>query len=215
MINIKSFVFNPFQVNCFVLSDESRDCIIVDASCNEENEYSVLFDYIKVNSLKPVALLNTHGHVDHVTGSARVSMEYNIPFIMNPEDNFLLENAVEHGRVFGFHTDPPARPSSGLFDGDVFRFGNSEIRVYHAPGHSPGSLLFYAEVSGFLITGDVLFAGSIGRTDLPGGNYNQLLDSIHKKICVLPPETQVYPGHGSSTSIAEEMENNPFLNRSF
>jgi len=215
MISLKYFTFNPFQVNCFVLSDESRECLIIDASCYGKNDFENLFGYISQNNLKPVGVLNTHGHVDHLTGLYRVCLNYSINFSIHQGDLSLLENAVDHGRTFGFEIETPPKPSSWLHDAELIKFGNSEITAWHAPGHSPGSMIFYNAEAKFLITGDVLFAGSIGRTDLPGGSYQQLIQSIRKKILVLPPVTIVYPGHGPATSIGEEKANNPFLNKSY
>ena len=214
MMKLKSFVFNAFQVNCFVLYDDSSECIIVDASCYEEDEYNSLFSFIEKNSLKPKALLNTHGHVDHLTGTKRVCEKYGINFFMHRGDNSLLENAVLHGKIFGFSIQPPPEPHGWIADGDFFSFGNSGITAWHAPGHSPGSLIFYEKDSKILITGDVLFAGSIGRTDLSGGNFNTLIDSINTKILILPDDTQIFPGHGPASFVGIEKEQNPFLNRS-
>ncbi len=215
MISIKSFVFNPFQVNAFIVYDDTLECLIIDASCYHEDEYQSLFNFIDQHFLKPIALLNTHGHVDHLTGTKRVCAKYSIGLYMHENDRFLLESAVEYGRTFGFQVESPPEPKVWLKDGERFYFGNSEIAVSHTPGHSPGSLIYYAEEAKFLITGDVLFAGSIGRTDLPGGDYDQLIKSIQSKIMVLPSDTKVFPGHGSETTIGSEMKNNPFLNKSY
>jgi glyoxylase-like metal-dependent hydrolase (beta-lactamase superfamily II) len=214
MIKIKIFVFNPFQVNCFVVYDETNQCVIIDASCYHPGEYDSLYNFISANSLTPVAVLNTHGHVDHLTGTSKVCAKYSIGLAMHSGDLKLLENAVAYGRTFGFDIETPPQPQSWLNDNEVFRFGNSELTAFHAPGHSSGSLLFYFKDANFLITGDVLFEGSIGRTDLPGGDYNQLIRSIQTKIMVLPMNTVVYPGHGPSTTIGNEKDHNPFLNRS-
>ena len=215
MINIKTFVFNPFLVNSFVLYDETQECVIIDASCYENEEFDSLFDFIASHSLRPVAVLNTHGHVDHLTGTRQICEKYFIKFCMNSADRFLLENAVDYGISFGFHIEDPPEPGSWLNDGDLFKFGNSEIKIWNAPGHSPGSLIFYISEAKLLITGDVLFAGSIGRTNLPGGDYAQLINSIKTKILTLPGDTRVIPGHGAETNIAFEMKNNPFLKGSF
>jgi glyoxylase-like metal-dependent hydrolase (beta-lactamase superfamily II) len=214
MINIKAFAFNPFQVNAYLLYDESRECLIIDASCYQEDEYQALFKFIALNSLKPVAVLNTHGHVDHLTGTRRICKMYSIDFFMNQDDQFLLENAVVSGQIFGMQVETPPQPAAWIKDEEIFKFGNSEIIAFHTPGHSPGSLVIYQKEAGILITGDVLFAGSIGRTDLPGGDYNQLIRSIQTKILVLPAETKVFPGHGPETTVGDEMVHNPFLNRS-
>lgn len=215
MIRIKTFAFNPFQVNTFVVYNDTPECLIIDAACYQEEEFQKLFSFITEKSLKPVALLNTHGHVDHLTGTSRVCEKYGIDLFMHKDDQFLLENAVAQGRTFGFTIEAPPLPKTWLKDGDKFQFGKSEITAWHAPGHSAGSLIFYSPEAKFLITGDVLFDGSIGRTDLPGGDYAQLINSIKTKIMVLPGDTRVLPGHGPETSVGKEMDYNPFLNRSY
>jgi hydroxyacylglutathione hydrolase len=215
MIKIKTFAFNPFQVNTFVVYDDSLDCVIIDAACYQEEEFEKFFDFISEKSLRPVAVLNTHGHVDHLTGTRSVCEKYGINLFMHKDDQFLLENAVAQGRAFGFDIETPPLPESWLKDGDKFNFGKSEVIAWHAPGHSAGSLIFYSAEAKFLITGDVLFDGSIGRTDLPGGDYEQLINSIKTKILVLPRDTRVLPGHGPETSVGKEMDFNPFLNKSY
>jgi len=215
MVSIKAFAFNPFQVNTFVLFDESKECLIIDASCYRDEEFQELFAFISSYNLKPVAILNTHGHVDHLLGTKKVCEKYSIGLMMHQDDEFLLQQVVDYGRTFGFKVESPGQPEQWLKNDMLFQFGNSEIKVWNTPGHSPGSVVFYCKEAGFIITGDVLFAGSIGRTDLPGGDFNQLIESIKQIIMVLPRGTVVYPGHGDKTSIGEEMDHNPFLNRSF
>lgn len=214
MIRIKTFVFNPFQVNTYLIYDQAGNCVIFDGCCYSKQEFELFFDFIIDNSLKPLALLNTHGHVDHLTGTRRICEKYSIGFHIHKDDKFLLDGAVEYGKFFGFNIEDPPEPASWLVDGETFIAGEMEISVFHSPGHSPGSLVFYVKQAGILITGDVLFAGSIGRTDLPGGNYGQLINSIRSRILVLPSETIVYPGHGRETTIGNEKAFNPFLNRS-
>ncbi len=215
MVTLKTFVFNPFRVNSFVAYDETGECIIIDASCSESYEYAELFRFIDSASLKPLAVLNTHGHVDHLTGTAKVCGKYGIPFRIHGEDEFLVDRALESGMMFGLKPEKPPRPDSPISDGETIRFGNTEVQAFHAPGHSPGSVVFYFREEGLLVTGDVLFAGSIGRTDLPGGDYDQLIKSIRSKILVLPGETKVFPGHGPETTVERERLTNPFLNRSY
>lgn len=215
MISIKTFAFNPLQVNCYLVWDDTLECIIIDASCMYEEEFQELYDFIESHSLNPKGIINTHGHFDHLTGTMKVSVKYALPFSIHPGDKFLVENAVQQGRVFGFATDAPPGPTTWLNEGQIIKFGNSSLQAIHAPGHSQGSMVFYCEKGKFLISGDVLFAGSIGRTDLSGGNYEQLIGSIRSKILVLPPDTKVFPGHGPSTTVGDEANNNPFLNNSF
>ena len=210
-MNIEKFVFNPFQVNCYIVYDDTGDCLIIDASCNDKTEKEKLVLFISERDLNPVIILNTHGHVDHLSGNTFLAEKYSIPLAIHRDDLFLVRNAVQQGLIFGFDIDEPPDPSVFLQEGEDVYFGNSELNVFHAPGHSPGSVVFYSLEGKFLITGDVLFAGSIGRTDLPGGNYNVLMKSIKEKIILLPDDTLIYPGHGPASTIGNEKLNNPFL----
>ena len=210
-MNIEKFVFNPFQVNCYIVYDDTGDCLIIDASCNDKTEKEKLVLFISERDLNPVMILNTHGHVDHLSGNTFLAEKYSIPLAIHRDDLFLVRNAVQQGLIFGFDIDEPPDPSVFLQEGEDVYFGNSGLNVFHAPGHSPGSVVFYSLDGKFLITGDVLFAGSIGRTDLPGGNYNVLMKSIKEKIILLPDDTLIYPGHGPASTIGNEKLNNPFL----
>ncbi len=210
-MNIKSFTVNGFGVNSFILSDDSCECLIIDPGFYDQHEKDSLIDYINKNKLKPVTVLNTHCHVDHILGNKFVCEQFNLPLSIHREDQFLLDRAVQMGIIFGFDVQPSPPAGSYLKEGDVVRFGNSELEVIHTPGHSPGSISFYHKKDEFVIVGDVLFSGSIGRTDLPKGNYDTLISSILNKILVLPPETLVFPGHGPSTTVRHEYDTNPFL----
>jgi len=211
MITLKTFVFNPFQENTYILHDETKECIIIDAGCYEDFEKEELDNYITKNGLHCVKLVNTHCHVDHVLGSAHVKAKYNPEIIVNKHDAFLINDAKKHGVVFGFNVEQPPQPDSYIDAGDEIKFGNSTLQVLFVPGHSPGSIALYSQTDNFIITGDVLFKGSIGRTDLPGGDYDQLMENIITKLMTLPPDTVVFPGHGPSTTIHEEALSNPFL----
>lgn len=211
MIKIEKFVFNPFQVNAFVLYTESGECFIVDASCQGDGEIKVLEDFIHENNLIPRAVINTHGHVDHLPGAKYFTEKYQIPFYLSEEDEFLVKGAVEYGAVFGFYLEQPPLPDKHLKEGEVLSLGDNEISLIHVPGHSPGSIVFYMRNEKILITGDVLFAFSIGRTDLPGGNYSQLINGIKEKLLILDDDIVVYPGHGPATTIGQERKMNPFL----
>jgi hydroxyacylglutathione hydrolase len=210
-MQIKPFVFNPFQVNTYLLYDDSHECVIIDAACYEKHEVDTILDFIAEKELKPKALLTTHGHVDHICGNVFFKDHFALPILMHKEDNYLIDAAVQYGSIFGFNIKQPPSPTGFLAQGDTFNFGDSSLEIIHAPGHSPGSILFYSKADHFLISGDVLFSGSIGRTDLPKGNFNTLINSITSKIMILPDETRVYPGHGNSTTIGRERETNPFL----
>ena len=212
MIKIKTLVFNAFQVNTYILSDETNDCIIVDAGCYEPHEEQTIKDYIDNNSLKPVLLISTHCHIDHVLGNNYINEKYNTKILSNRNDEFLLNASSDSSIIFGLDLKKPPPIDKYIEEGDVINFGNSLLNVFHVPGHSPGSITLYSASQGFILTGDVLFNRSIGRSDLPGGDGNKLIEGIKEKLMVLPGETIVYSGHGQTTTIAEENENNPYIN---
>ena len=211
MINIERFVFNPFRVNCYVLYEHSGDCIIVDPSFYDKEEQEIITQFIDSKSLKPLMIINTHGHVDHVPGIQFLKDRYSIKSGIHKDDLLLLNNAVEQGLLFGFRIHKPPPPDFFIEHNQILSIADSKLEIRHTPGHSPGSVILYSMKDNFVITGDVLFEGSIGRTDLPGGNYHTLLNSIRMEILSLPDETVVYPGHGPSTTIGDERRKNPFL----
>ena len=211
MIAIKTLVFNSFQENTYVLSDESGKCVIVDAGCNSDLEFDKLIKYISSSNLTPEKLLLTHGHVDHVLGAAKVCAYYKIETYAHKLEIDLIKSATLYGAAFGFNATPVPLISFFLVEGISINFGNSKLDVFHVPGHSKGSVALYSEVDKFVITGDVLFKGSIGRTDLPGGDYDVIMKSISTKLLTLPDDTNVFPGHGLSTTIGIEKKSNPFL----
>ncbi|OFX43660.1 MAG: MBL fold hydrolase [Bacteroidetes bacterium GWA2_30_7] len=210
-MNIKSLVFNQFQVNTYIVYDETDECIIIDPACYTKHEKETLLQFISDNNLKPVKIIITHCHVDHILGNKFISEKFNIPIQANQSDIPLLNASVEYGSVYGFDVEQSPLISKTIDDNDIIKFGNSSLKAFHVPGHSPGSLCFYNESSKILVSGDVLFDGSIGRTDLPGGNYNELISGIKNKLLVLSDDVKVYPGHGSYTSIGKEKKFNPFL----
>ncbi len=211
MIQIKKFTFNPLQENTYVLYDETGDCIIIDAGCYFDYEREELTEFIEKEKLNPVFLANTHCHFDHILGITFCRSHYNIPFFIHEEDVFLVKQAVVQGDFFGVPVEPVDPPDRFLKEGENLDFGNSSLNILHVPGHAPGSLVFYHPGQKFLLAGDALFYGSIGRTDLPKGNYEQLVDNIKRKLMVLPWDTVVYSGHGPETSIGFEKEFNPYL----
>lgn len=211
MIIVKTFVFNAFQENTYVLSDKTGQCVIVDAGCNSDSEYTQLFNYILSEKLKPLLLLQTHGHVDHVLGAVRVLKEYGIPIRAHKQELDLVAQAQAHGAVFGLKLEAVPVISEFLEEGVSVVFGTSELQIFHVPGHSRGSVALYSASDKLVITGDVLFKGSIGRTDLPGGDYDTLMNSIFTKLLNLPDDTMVFPGHGPSSTIGIEKRSNPFL----
>jgi glyoxylase-like metal-dependent hydrolase (beta-lactamase superfamily II) len=211
MITIKHFVFNELAVNAFVLFDETRDCIIVDPGCNTTRQCTSLEDFINLNQLKPVCIVNTHGHFDHIFGNAWVKEVFQCPLLIHKNDLPLLVHAEKHAGIFGFSISKSPLPDRYLNSGESLSFGLSALEIIHIPGHSPGGIVLYAASEGFIICGDVLFRGSIGRTDLPGGDYDLLIHGIREKLMILPRETLVWPGHGPSTTIGHEYDTNPFL----
>lgn len=211
MIQIQFFTFNPFSENSYILSDETGECIIIDPGCSNSSEEQELVDYIVKSGLKPVKLLNTHCHVDHVFGNQFVSEKWKLGLEIHPLDVPVLDSFARVCQMYGFQGGPQPAPQHFLEDGDVVTFGNSKLNVLFTPGHSPGSVCFYNAEQQFVIGGDVLFRGSIGRTDLPGGDFDTLENSIRKKLYTLPEEVTVYPGHGPSTTIGFEKRNNSFV----
>jgi len=213
MIQLHYFTFNGFQENTYILFDETKECIIIDPGCYSNEEQQELVSYISEKGLTPVKLLNTHCHVDHMLGNNFVASKYNIGLEIHEMDLQTLQSTQEHGSIFGFNVEKSPEPSAFLNDGDVIKFGNSSLDVLYVPGHSAGHLVFVAHEEKFVINGDVLFQGSIGRTDLPGGDYNTLINSIKEKMLPLGDDYKVYSGHGPYTTIGFEKNNNPFLNQ--
>lgn len=211
MIHIEKFTFNGFGVNTYVLYDESCQAVIVDAACFESFEKDGLDDFIKDAKLTVKRNLNTHTHIDHILGSQHVFGKYGV----RPEYHrgglpFFLQ-AKDIAMNFGYILEGIPEPAGYLEDNQEIRFGNSVLKVLYTPGHADGSVCFYSPADGFVITGDVLFKDTIGRTDLPSGDFDTLMKSIKTRLFTLPHDTVVYPGHGPETSIGYEMNNNPFI----
>ena len=212
MIKIQSFAFNGFQENTYVLFDESKKCIIIDPGCYEQNEKLELVRFIVDNELEPVKLINTHCHIDHVLGNRFVAEKWSLDLEMHELDLPTLRSVKDYCQLYGFHNyEESPEPSTFLKEGDKIHFGNSSLDVLFAPGHAPGHIVLYSKEQHFVIGGDVLFQMSIGRTDLPGGDYDTLISSIKDKLLPLDEQTKVYCGHGPSTTIGFEKANNPFL----
>jgi hydroxyacylglutathione hydrolase len=211
MIKVEKYIVNPLQENTWLVYDDSLECIIIDAGFHYRDEKEEIVSVIAENNLKPVKLINTHCHFDHMLGVEFLRDQYNIPFLVHESDLFWVEKAVEQGEFFGFNMNPVSPPDGFIKAGEPLKFGNSSLDVIHVPGHSPGHVVFHAADDKFIIAGDVLFYGSIGRTDLPGGDYRTLITSINEKLFVLPDETIVYCGHGPETTIGFEKMNNPFM----
>jgi glyoxylase-like metal-dependent hydrolase (beta-lactamase superfamily II) len=211
MISVQSFTANPYQENCYVLFDESNECIIIDPGAYTSQEQNELSRFIESKQLKPVRLLNTHCHIDHVLGNAFVHSLYGLLPEFHSLELELLHAIPSYAPQMGIRYELSPLPETFLSESGKIAFGQSELELIFAPGHSPGHLCFYSPADNFLIGGDVLFYQSIGRTDLPGGNHQQLLDTIKHKLFNLPTDCVVYPGHGPSTQIGFEKEHNPFL----
>jgi len=211
MIHIKAFTFSPISENTYVLYNNEGKAIIIDPGCYFPAEQETLKNFLADTGLTPVQLLNTHCHLDHVFGNKWVHETYGLELYIHPNEAQMLELAPVSGERWGLPFQNYNGPIHFLNDGDKVLFGDTALDVILTPGHSPGSICFYLPSQGDLIGGDVLFRGSIGRTDLPGGDSETLLNSIREKLWVLPDETVVYSGHGIKTTIGYEKRNNPFL----
>lgn len=212
MASVVSFTFNPFQENSYLVIDEDQSCVVIDPGCYDAGERALLKRYIDEHQLRPVRLLNTHCHLDHIFGNRFVADTWNLPLEIHEGELPVLKMAPISGQVYGIPMpDEGLEPGAFLTVGEEIRFGTTALKILFTPGHSPASVSFYSEADGFVIAGDVLFQGSIGRTDLPGGDYDTLIQSIREELLTLPDEVQVFSGHGDPTSIGEERRHNPFL----
>jgi len=211
-MTIKTFIFNPFQENTYLVYDETNEAVIIDAGCLQNAEKQSIKKFLDDNKLILKRVINTHLHLDHQFGNKFIYNSYGIKPEASIEDEFLLDNVIAQARSFGLPIEEDAQDLGGyITENQEIKFGNSTLVSIHVPGHSPGSLAFYSEKDGALFSGDVLFQGSIGRTDLPQGDYATLILSITKKLLPLPDSTIVYCGHGPSTTIGFEKINNPYL----
>ncbi len=213
MIQIQSFVFSPFSENTYVLFDETREAILIDPGCYEPHEYRELTDFISTNTLKPVGIFNTHAHIDHVLGVAKLKRTYEIPFALHRLDEPLLRAVKTYAPNYGFPMFEEPSVERWLKEGETITFGTSTLKILFVPGHAPGHVAFIHDEQQFVIGGDVLFRQSIGRTDLPGGNMATLLTSIRTQLFTLPDAYTVYAGHMEPTTIGFEKKYNPFLNQ--
>lgn len=212
-MKVSRFTFNMFGVNTYVLWDETtKEAIIVDPGMTNASEQKIIDDFIKKNSLNVTHLVNTHMHIDHSFGISYMKNKYDLTLECNSGDQFLAQRLKDQATMFGLPISiDELQIDVDLKEGDKIYVGDEELHILHVPGHSPGSIVLYAPLSSFIISGDVLFNSSIGRTDLPGGSYSQLISAINDKLMSLPDDVTVYPGHGPETSIGQEKRNNPYL----
>ncbi|MCK4746689.1 MAG: MBL fold metallo-hydrolase [Bacteroidales bacterium] len=211
MIQIESLVFNSFQVNTYLVWDETGECLVVDPAFYSDHEITTFDNFLSDRELKLTGQINTHCHVDHVLGVNYIKSRYGFPLRAHQDESDIAANVPLMGDMFGLSVEPIQGIDQYLEDLDTISIGDHSLQTIHVPGHSRGSLAFYSRVGAFVITGDALFQGSIGRTDLPGGDYDQLINSIRTRLLVLPPETAVHAGHGPSSTIVREITENPFL----
>lgn len=209
-MRIQIFTFNPFQENTYVLYDDSKEAVVIDPGCYEKEERDELLSFIEHEQLRVVKLLNTHCHVDHVLGNNFVKEYFKVPFFIHPKDEATLRAVKVYAPGYGFVKYEEALPDEWLEEGKDVIFGSTRLKVLFTPGHAPGHVVFYNEEQKICIGGDVLFHRSVGRTDLPGGDHDTLIKSIHDKLFILPDDVRVFPGHGPDTTIGEEKKLNPF-----
>ena len=211
MLQVQSFIFSPIQENTYLLFNEFKHAIVIDPGCYFDDEKQALKSRIIDSGLTPLALLNTHCHLDHVFGNKFIHDIYGLPLYLHRNEQIVLEYAPASGVKWGLPFENYSGPFHFLAEGDVVRLGADELEVLFTPGHAPGHISFYCKKQSFVISGDVLFNGSIGRTDLPLGDFDTLIGSIKDKLFVLPENVTVYPGHGGSTTILKEKTTNPYL----
>ncbi|HVS93164.1 MAG TPA: MBL fold metallo-hydrolase [Mucilaginibacter sp.] len=211
MAKLRSFVNNPYQENTYLLFDETRECAIIDPGMYTASEQNAVINFIRDNQLNPVLLLNTHCHIDHVLGNKLVFDLYGLKPQFQKGELPVLAAIPSYAPQMGIHYELSPLPDHYLPETGMVSFGNTQLKLIFSPGHSPAHLCFYDEADNFVVGGDVLFKGSIGRTDLPGGNFDQLIQNIEQKLFTLPDDCVIYPGHGPETNIGFEKKNNPFF----
>jgi glyoxylase-like metal-dependent hydrolase (beta-lactamase superfamily II) len=212
MLNVKKFTFNPFSENTYVVTDEFKNAVIIDPGCYYKAEQNELDNYVLKNNLKLKSILHTHSHLDHMFGTAYLADKYNLDLWICKEDLVTYQSYEKVCEVYGVPITFSPNPTPKFFDlKQLIQIDGIKFEILFVPGHSPGHVAFYNKENNLLINGDCLFENSIGRTDLPGGNHQQLIDSIKNEIFILPDETLVYCGHGNETTIKAEKSSNPFL----
>ncbi|RKT01193.1 MBL fold metallo-hydrolase [Chryseobacterium defluvii] len=211
MLQIQGFVFNFASENTYIIFNENKNAWLIDPGNMNEQETKAIDDFITGNGLKIQKILLTHAHIDHVLGLQWAFDKFKVPVTMHQEDQEVLDMLQASGMRFGFQVNPVKVDVEYIHEGNVLELDGEEFKIYHVPGHSPGSVVYHNDNQKFMISGDVLFEGSIGRTDLYKGNYDQLIEGIRTKLFILDEETQVFSGHGNPTTIGFEKQYNPFL----
>lgn len=210
MSKVHSLTYNPFQQNTIVI-ESNGECIVIDPGAYSEEEKADFLSFLKREDLKPNRLINTHCHLDHIFSNGLVAQTFGLELEIHPEELEMLKAAPQVGMSYGIPTPPSPEPKKWLEVGEYISFGEEKLKILFTPGHSKGSVSFYSEAGQYLIGGDVLFYESIGRTDLPGGDFETLMNSIKNEILTLPDEVMVYPGHGPVTTVGHERNHNPFI----
>lgn len=211
MLTVQPFIFNPVQENTYVVYNEKGQCCIIDPGCYFASEEKELKNFIEQNHLQPVYLLNTHCHLDHIFGNRFIQKTYGLILHLHKLEKPVLELGPTSGQLWQLPFDNYDGELKFIDEKDVIKLGDDELHILFTPGHSPGSISFYSRENKFVISGDVLFQGSVGRTDLPGGDFKILEESIKTKLYPLPKDVIVYSGHGETTTIGDEMKTNPFV----
>jgi glyoxylase-like metal-dependent hydrolase (beta-lactamase superfamily II) len=211
MLYLKSFCFNPFQQNTYLIYDDKGEAFIIDPGNHSTSENEQLKKFISDNKLKLSRLLLTHAHIDHVLGNKFIFDTYGLMPEVHKEDLYFIENMEYTAELYGVNAEISPMPTTFINDGDIIKLGDYSFECIYTPGHSPGSISFYNAQNKILISGDVLFYGSIGRTDLPRSNHDDLIKAITTRLFTLPPDVKVYSGHGPATTIGNEKEFNPFF----
>ena len=211
MLTVQTFIFNPVQENTYLVYNDAGQCCIIDPGCYFDNEEQQIRDFIQQHHLQPLYLLNTHCHLDHIFGNCFIHNTYNLPLHLHRSEKPVLEYGPASGQMWGLPFDNYNGELKFIDEGDTIRLGDDTLDILFVPGHSPGHIAFYSKAGKFILSGDVLFSGSVGRTDLPSGDFNILQESIKTKLYALPKDVIVYPGHGETTTIGDEKKSNPFV----
>ncbi|MBE0675208.1 MAG: MBL fold metallo-hydrolase [Bacteroidales bacterium] len=210
-MKIHRFVFSPISVNTYTLAAENGDCAVIDCGCYDDTEFARLISFFEENRYTPVMLLNTHCHLDHIFGNGRMLERFGLKTLACAREEENLRSATAHAMLFGLDMDTPPDIGEYIEDGQIIDFMGVTLEAIYVPGHTAGSIAWYCREENSVFTGDALFAGGIGRSDLPGGNFDQLINNIKTRLLILPPETIVFPGHGESSTIGREKSGNTWL----